>query len=112
MTVTVLWNTLETWCRRASVGDVPRTVLDELAQVRSVDVAPRSTDGVVMRVRRVVKPESSQAMILERLGSSCRADCACASRRWHGPCSFNKRLNVAVGPCQITSGCPMLRKLG
>jgi hypothetical protein len=63
----VLWKTLEQWTRRAGLGDVSRTVLDELAQVQSVDVLP-TTDGVVMRVRCVVKPEPAQAMILERLG--------------------------------------------
>jgi len=64
----VLWKTLEQWTRRAGLGAVPRTVLDELAQIQSVDVVLPTTDGVVMRVRCVVKPEPSQAMILERLG--------------------------------------------
>jgi transposase len=64
----VLWKTLEQWTRRAGLGDVPRTVLDDLAQVQSVDVVLPTTDGVEMRVRCVVKPEPSQAMILERLG--------------------------------------------
>ena len=64
----VLWKTLEQWTRRAGLGDVPRTVLDELAQIQSVDVVLPTTDGVVMRVRCVVKPEPAPAMILERLG--------------------------------------------
>ena len=64
----VLWKTLEQWTRRAGLGDIPRTVLDELAQIQSVDVVLPTTDGRTLRVRCVVKPERAQAMLLERLG--------------------------------------------
>ena len=64
----VLWKTLEQWTRRAELGNIPRTVLDELAQIRSVDVVLPTTDGRTLRVRCVVKPEQAQAMLLERLG--------------------------------------------
>ena len=64
----VLWKTLEQWTRRAGLGDTSRTVLDELAQVQSVDVVLPTTDGRTLRVRCVVKPERPQAMLLERLG--------------------------------------------
>jgi transposase len=64
----VLWKTLEQWTRRAGLGDIPRTVLDELAQIQSVDVVLPTTDGRALRVRCVVKPEPAQAMLLERLG--------------------------------------------
>jgi len=64
----VLWKTLEQWTRRAELGDIPRTVLDELAQIQSVDVVLPTTNGRTLRVRCVVKPERAQAMLLERLG--------------------------------------------
>jgi transposase len=64
----VLWKTLEQWTRRAGLGSCPRTVLDELAQVQSVDVVLPTTDGRVLRVRCVVKPERAQAMLIERMG--------------------------------------------
>lgn len=64
----VLWKTLEQWTRRAGLGDTSRTVLDELAQIQSVDVVLPTTDGRTLRVRCVVKPERPQAMLLERLG--------------------------------------------
>lgn len=64
----VLWKTLEQWTRRAGLGSCPRTVLDELAQVQSVDVVLPTTDGRNLRVRCVVKPERAQAMLIERLG--------------------------------------------
>jgi transposase len=64
----VLWKTLEQWTRRAGLGDTSRIVLDELAQIQSVDVVLPTTDGSTLRVRCVVKPERPQAMLLERLG--------------------------------------------
>jgi transposase len=64
----VLWKTLEQWTRRAGLGDIPRTLLDELAQIQSVDVVLPTTDGRTIRVRCVVKPGRAQAMLLERLG--------------------------------------------
>ncbi|MCK6446932.1 MAG: IS1634 family transposase [Planctomycetes bacterium] len=64
----VLWKTLEQWTRRAGLGDTARTVLDELAQVQSVDVVLPTTDARELRIRCVVKPEPPQAMLLERLG--------------------------------------------
>jgi transposase len=64
----VLWKTLEQWTRRAGLGDTSRSVLDELAQIQSVDVVLPTTDGRTLRVRCVVKPERAQAMLLERLG--------------------------------------------
>jgi len=64
----VLWKTLEQWTQRAGLGNTSRTVLDELAQIRSVDVVLPTTDGRQLRVRCVVKPEPAQALLLERLG--------------------------------------------
>jgi len=64
----VLWKTLEQWTRRAEIGKVARTVLDELSQVQSVDVVLPTTDGRELRVRCVVKPERAPAMLIERLG--------------------------------------------
>lgn len=64
----VLWKTLEQWTRRAGLGDTPRTVLEELAQIQSADVVLPTTDGRLLRVRCVVKPEPPQALLLQRLG--------------------------------------------
>ena len=64
----VLWKTLEQWTVRAGLGHTARSVLDELAQIRSADVVLPTTDARVLRVRCVVKPERAQALLLERLG--------------------------------------------
>ena len=64
----MLWKTLEQWQQRAGLGNSPRTLLDELAQIQSADVVLPTTDGRELRVRCVVKPETAQAILLERLG--------------------------------------------
>jgi transposase len=64
----VLWKTLEEWQSRAGLGNGPRTVLEELAQIQSADVVLPTVDGRDLRVRCVVRPAPSQAAILERLG--------------------------------------------
>ncbi|MBI3269273.1 MAG: hypothetical protein HYZ53_09645 [Planctomycetes bacterium] len=43
-------------------------MLDELAQVQSVDVVLPTTDGRNLRVRCVVKPEPAPAVLIGRLG--------------------------------------------
>jgi transposase len=64
----VLWKTLEPWQQRAGLGNSPRTLLDELAQIHSADVVLPTTNGRQLRVRCVLKPERSHALLLERLG--------------------------------------------
>lgn len=63
-----MWKTLELWQERARLGNSPRMILDELREIRSADVVLPTTDGRVLKVRCVVKPEPSQALLLERLG--------------------------------------------
>jgi hypothetical protein len=66
----VLWKTLEQWQRRAGLGSSPRTILDELGRIQSTDVVLPLADGSgrEMRIRCVVRPDTSQAMLLDRLG--------------------------------------------
>jgi len=64
----VLWKTLEQWQQRAGLGNSPRKLLDELAQIQTADVVLPTTDGRELRVRCVVKPERAHALLLERLG--------------------------------------------
>jgi len=63
-----MWKTLELWQSRAGLGNSPRTVLDELREIHSADVVLPTTDGREVRVRCVVKPNESQATLLDRLG--------------------------------------------
>ena len=64
----VLWKCLEMWQSRASLGNAPRTILEELARIQSHDVVlPTATHGV-LRLRCVTQPDAAQAALLDRLG--------------------------------------------
>jgi transposase len=69
----VLWKTLAQWMRRSGLGDAPRTVLEELAKIKSGDVVlPTQTrqghhNGAV-RLRCVTEPDPAQKVLLHRLG--------------------------------------------
>jgi len=63
-----LWKTLEGWQSRAGLGNSPRTILEELARIQSVDVVVPLEDRPIMRLRCVVRPDEAQAALLQRLG--------------------------------------------
>lgn len=66
----VLWKTLEQWQMQAGLGNSPRTVLDELREIQSTDVIlPLATKPErEIRLRCVVRPDRSQATLLDHLG--------------------------------------------
>ena len=64
----VLWKTLEQWQQRAGLGHSPRTILEELRRIQSTDVVLPTADGRDLRLRCVVRPDSAQARLLDRLG--------------------------------------------
>jgi transposase len=66
----VLWKTLEQWQKRAELGNSPRTLLDELGSIQSADVVLpiATTPERELRIRCVVRPDRSQAALLDRLG--------------------------------------------
>ena len=68
----VLWKTLAGWMRGAGLGDAPRTLLYELAKIKSGDIVlPALTrDGISkkIRLRHVTEPDEPQAVLLHRLG--------------------------------------------
>jgi len=66
----VLWKTLEQWTYRAGLGHSPRTLLAELAQLRSADVVLPTAElqPRQLRIRCVVRPDRTQAQLLDRLG--------------------------------------------
>jgi transposase len=66
----VLWKTLEQWQRRAGLGNSPRTILEEIGRIQSTDVVLPLADepGRELRIRCVVRPDETQAMLLDRLG--------------------------------------------
>ena len=64
----VLWKTLGQMCLRAGLGHEPRRVLEELAQIRVVDVILPTRQGTEIRKRCVTRPTDHQAVLLQRLG--------------------------------------------
>ena len=69
----VLWKTLAQWMRRSGLGDSPRTVLEELAKIKSGDVVlPTQTQqgrpNGTFRLRCVTEPDQAQRVLLRRLG--------------------------------------------
>jgi len=64
----VLWKTLAQLCRRAGLGDEPRKVFQELAEIILVDVVLPTRNGVTIRKRCISRPTEHQAILLQRLG--------------------------------------------
>jgi transposase len=69
----VLWKTLGGWMRHAGLGDAPRTLIEELARVKSGDVTvsarcPRGGPARQITLRCVTEPDAGQAVLLHRLG--------------------------------------------
>lgn len=69
----VLWKALGQWMRQAGLGDAPRTLLEEMANIRSGDVVlPTKTAtgerGREVRLRCVTEPDAAQKVLLNRLG--------------------------------------------
>ncbi len=63
-----MWKTLSEWQKRAHLGSSPRTIVEELARIQTVDVVLPLENGRNMRLRCVVKPERETQVLLDRLG--------------------------------------------
>jgi transposase len=69
----VLWKTLAQWMQRSGLGDAPRTLLEELAKIKSGDVVlptqrADGRPGQAVRLRCVTSPDAAQKVLLNRLG--------------------------------------------
>jgi len=66
----VLWKTLEHWQSQAGLGHSPRSILEELGRLQSVDVVlpTAQTPSRDIRLRCIVRPDKAQAALLDRLG--------------------------------------------
>jgi hypothetical protein len=63
----VLWKMLGQMCQRAGLGTEPRKVLDELSQIKAVDVVMPTKQGAVIRRRCIAQPTKAQAILLQTL---------------------------------------------
>lgn len=64
----VMWKTLQGWQQRAGLGSSPRTILEEMARIKSVDVVLPLETGNELTLRCVVRPDKAQETLLARLG--------------------------------------------
>jgi len=64
----VMWRTLQQWMEGSGLGTAPRKLLEEMAEVRSMDVVLPTRAGQDIRLRTVSRPEKHLAILLERLG--------------------------------------------
>ncbi|MBI4331241.1 MAG: hypothetical protein HY673_08170 [Chloroflexi bacterium] len=63
----VVWKMLGQMCRRAGLGDEPRRVFDEIAQIKVVDVVMPTRQGIIITKRCIAQPPPAQAVLLQRL---------------------------------------------
>ena len=63
----VLWKTLSQMCEQAGLGSEPRRILDELSELRMMDVVLPTRDGIDIRKRCLSKPTDHQQILLDRL---------------------------------------------
>jgi transposase len=64
----VMWRTLQQWMEGCGLGTAPRKLLEEMAEVRSLDVVLPTGAGKDLRLRMVSRPEEHLATLLHRLG--------------------------------------------
>jgi transposase len=64
----VLWKFLGQLCQKAGLGNEPRRVLEELSELRAVDVVLTTKEGHDLRTRCVTQPNDHQKILLDRLG--------------------------------------------
>ena len=64
----VMWRTLQQWMEGCGLGMAPRKLLEELAEVRSMDVVLPPRAGQPIRLRTVSRPEKHLAILLQQIG--------------------------------------------
>jgi hypothetical protein len=63
-----LWKALQIWMKRAGLGRGVRTVLEELARLKSTDVVLGTSCGWQIKLCCVTEPDAAQRALLDRLG--------------------------------------------
>ncbi len=63
----VMWRTLQQWMEGAGLGTAPRKLLEEMAEVRSLDVVLPTGAGQSVRLRTVSRPDKHLAILLQHL---------------------------------------------
>ncbi len=64
----VMWRTLQHWMQTWGLGTAPRKLLEEMAEVHSLDVVLPTRTGREICLRTISRPEKHLAILLQRLG--------------------------------------------
>jgi len=64
----VLWKMLGQMCQRAGLGDEPRQVLNEISQIKVVDVILFTKKGTQITKCCIAQPTESQGILVQKLG--------------------------------------------
>jgi len=63
----VIWKMLGQMCKSVGLGNEPRKVFDEVAQIKVVDVLLPTKQGVEIRKRCIAQPTRAQTILLQKL---------------------------------------------
>ena len=63
----VMWRTLQQWMQGCGLGTAPRKLLEEMAEIRSLDIVLPTGAGKDIRLRTVSRPEQHLAILLQKL---------------------------------------------
>jgi len=63
----VMWRTLQQWMDGVGLGTAPRKLLEEMSEVRSLDVVLPTRADKDIRLRTVTRPEQHLAILLQKL---------------------------------------------
>ncbi len=63
----VLWKMLGQMCQKAGLGNEPRKVFDEIAQIKVVDVVMPTKQGTTIIKRCIAQPTKAQSVLLQKL---------------------------------------------
>ena len=63
----VMWRTLQEWMKGCGLGTAPRKLLEEMAEIRSLDVVLPTGTKKDIRLRTVSRPEKHLAILLQTM---------------------------------------------
>ena len=61
-----MWQTLQQWMKVSGLGTAPRKLLEELRELKSLDVTPPTRDKT-LRLRMVATPSRELKVLLQRM---------------------------------------------
>lgn len=78
-----MWRTLQAWMERVGMGRGARTLVEELARIKAVDVLLPTSAGRTVRLCCISRPDPSQQALLDRL--NLRLPERLGRPKWLGP---------------------------